>query len=102
MTITRDDPRFWDVRTLERRLRKGQINKKDIEKHLKGLPDVEEKKATISAADSLDDVDDDDFDDVEDELDAADEGDDEDDELDAAADDGGDAGAGGDAGPDSE
>lgn len=54
MTITRDDPRFWDVRTLERRLRKGQINKKDFEKHLKSLPDVAEKKAPIE----LDDEDD--------------------------------------------
>jgi hypothetical protein len=60
MTIKQDDPRFWDVRTLERRLRKGQINRKDIEKHLKTLPDVAEKQAPID----LDAVDDDD-DDVE-------------------------------------
>jgi predicted RNA-binding protein associated with RNAse of E/G family len=45
MTITRDDPRFWDVRTLERRLRKGQITKKDYEKHLKSLDDVAAKQA---------------------------------------------------------
>lgn len=51
MTITRDDPRFWDVRTIERRLRKGQISKKDYEKHLKSLPDVDEKKAAIELAD---------------------------------------------------
>ena len=56
MTITRDDPRFWDVRTLERRLRKGQITKKDYEKHLKSLDDVAEKQAPID----LDSVDDDD------------------------------------------
>ena len=43
MTISREDPRFWDTRTMERRIRKGQINKKDIEKHLKGLPDVHAK-----------------------------------------------------------
>ncbi len=58
MTITRDDPRFWDVRTLERRLRKGQINKKEFEKHLKSLPDVAEKQAPI-ALDDEDDFDDD-------------------------------------------
>ena len=61
MTITRDDPRFWDVRTLERRLRKGQINKKDYEKYLKALPDVDAKKAAID----LDADDEDDFDDHE-------------------------------------
>jgi hypothetical protein len=68
MTIKQDDPRFWDVRTLERRLRRGQITKKDIEKHLKSLPDVAEKQSPIDLAD----VDDDD-DDVDD-----DEGDDDD------------------------
>ena len=57
MTITRDDPRFWDVRTLERRLRRGQINKKDYEKYLKSVPDAAEKKAPI-------DLDEDDEDDV--------------------------------------
>jgi hypothetical protein len=39
MTISKEDPRFWDVRTLERRVRKGQITNKDIEKHQKGLED---------------------------------------------------------------
>jgi hypothetical protein len=43
MTISREDPHFWDVRTLERRVRKGHLNKKDIEKHLKSLPDVADK-----------------------------------------------------------
>jgi hypothetical protein len=55
MTITRDDPRFWDVRTLQRRLREGQITKKDYEKHLKSIPDVADKQAPIE----LDDEDDD-------------------------------------------
>ncbi|HWE28081.1 MAG TPA: hypothetical protein VHB97_08775 [Polyangia bacterium] len=55
MTITRDDPRFWDVRTLERRLRKGQITKKDYEKHLKSIPDVAEKQAPIELSDDEDD-----------------------------------------------
>jgi hypothetical protein len=47
MTITRDDPRFWDVRTLERRLRKGQITKKDYEKYLKSIADAAEKQAPV-------------------------------------------------------
>jgi len=55
MTIKQDDPRFWDVRTLERRLRKGQITKKDYEKHLKSLDDVAEKQAPIELADDEDD-----------------------------------------------
>jgi hypothetical protein len=55
MTITRDDPRFWDVRTLQRRLREGQITKKDYEKHLKSIPDVADKQAPAE----LDDEDDD-------------------------------------------
>lgn len=61
MTITRDDPRFWDVRTLERRLRRGQLSKKDYEKFLKSLPDVSDK---VAPAD-LDSVDDDDEDDLD-------------------------------------
>lgn len=60
MTIKQDDPRFWDVRTLERRLRKGQITKKDYEKHLKSLDDVASKQAPIE----IDDEDDDDEPDV--------------------------------------
>lgn len=57
MTITRDDPRFWDVRTLERRLRKGQITKKDYEKHLKSIPDVADKQAPIELSDDDDEPD---------------------------------------------
>jgi hypothetical protein len=63
MTITRDDPRFWDVRTLERRLRKGLISKKDYDKYLKAIPDAAEKQAPIdlsSVDDEEDDYDDDD------------------------------------------
>ena len=37
--MTRDDSKMYDVRTLERNLRKGLINKKDYEKYLKALPD---------------------------------------------------------------
>ena len=51
MTITREDPRFWDVRTLERRLRRGQVTKKDYEKHLKTVPDAADKAAPIDTGD---------------------------------------------------
>jgi hypothetical protein len=43
MSNTKEESRFWDVRTLDRRVRKGLITRKDVEKHLKGLPDVEDK-----------------------------------------------------------
>lgn len=79
MTIQKDDPRFWDVRTLERKFRKGQISKKDYEKHLKGLPDVAEKQAPVDLAAADDD------DDLDDDLDDEDEDDDEDDAADAGA-----------------
>jgi hypothetical protein len=61
MTITRDDPRFWDVRTLHRRLRRGQLSKKEYEKFLKSLPDVSDKVAPADL-DSDDDDDEDDLD----------------------------------------
>jgi hypothetical protein len=69
MTITREDPRFWDVRTIERRIRKGQLTRKDVEKHTKGLPDVAEKGATVELSDE-DFDDEDDLDDVDDTDDA--------------------------------
>ena len=58
MTITRDDPRFWDVRTLHRRLRRGQLSKKEYEKFLKSLPDVSEKVAPADLDSDDDDEDD--------------------------------------------
>lgn len=45
MTTTRDDPRFWDVRTLERRFRRGHLSRTEYEKQLKSLPDVADKCA---------------------------------------------------------
>ena len=55
MTITREDPRFWDVRTLERRMRRGQVNKKDYDKHLKSLPDAADKAAPAEPEEDDDD-----------------------------------------------
>jgi hypothetical protein len=57
MTISREDPRFWDVRTVERRMRKGQLNRKDLDKHLKSLPDIAEKAAAVRVEDVADDDD---------------------------------------------
>ncbi len=51
MNITREDARFWDVRTLERRIRRGQLNRKDYDKHLKSLPDVADKAQPIELTD---------------------------------------------------
>lgn len=61
MSITREDPRFWDVRTMDRRVRKGHVNRKDIEKHLKSLPDVADKAAPLVIGEFDDDDDEDDF-----------------------------------------
>jgi hypothetical protein len=48
MTISREDPRFWDSRTVERRIRKGLMTRKEYEKHLKSLDDVADKSETIN------------------------------------------------------
>jgi hypothetical protein len=58
MTISREDPRFWDVRTLDRRVRRGQVTPKDVEKHLKSLPDVADKAQPVELSDDDDDDDD--------------------------------------------
>ena len=56
MTISREDPRFWDVRTLDRHVRKNHITRKDVDKYLKALPDSGDNAATI-ALDAPDDDD---------------------------------------------
>jgi hypothetical protein len=43
---TKDDSKLYDVRTLERRLRKGVLSKKEYDKHLKSLPDRSDNIAT--------------------------------------------------------
>jgi hypothetical protein len=47
MIIQRNDPAFWEVRTLERRVRRGELTRKAVEEHLNALPDVTDK-ATAS------------------------------------------------------
>jgi hypothetical protein len=64
-------PRLFDVRTIERNIRKGLTTRKDYEKYLKSLPDAAEKAAPLetSADEGLDDIDDDDLDDIDDDED---------------------------------
>jgi hypothetical protein len=50
MTISREDPRFWDVRTVDRRVRRGQITRKEYEKYVKSLDDVTNKAEPIELA----------------------------------------------------
>jgi hypothetical protein len=40
MIIQRTDPRFWDVRVSERRIRRGELTRAEHEAHLATLPDV--------------------------------------------------------------
>jgi hypothetical protein len=109
MIIQRNDPAFWEVRTLERRIRRGELTRKAVEEYLATLPDITEKATAskpleeplermqprrpavrITAAparsgamlDGDDDLDDDDLlaDDEDDDDDLADEGDDDDDD----------------------
>ena len=47
MIIQRTDPAFWEVRTLERRLRRGELTQKALEEHISTLPDVADK-ATLA------------------------------------------------------
>jgi hypothetical protein len=63
MSSTRDTDskpqRQFDVRTVERNIKKGHVTRKDYEKHLKALPDVAEKVAPADEdlTDDLDEMD---------------------------------------------
>jgi hypothetical protein len=62
------DPKHIDKRTYERYLRSGQLDEKAYEKHVKGLPDVAEKAATVETSmldEDFDDELDEDMDDEE-------------------------------------
>jgi hypothetical protein len=62
-----------DRRVAQRYLRKGKLDEKDYEKHLKGLPDLADQAVPIEASIEGEDFDDDDLDDeddVDDEVDA--------------------------------
>jgi hypothetical protein len=57
---TKEDARDWDVRLVDRRLRRGQLSRKDLDKHQKALPDVTDKSQPVDLSAARDD---DDFDD---------------------------------------
>jgi len=42
--------RLYDIRVLERNIRKGLIARKDVEKYLKSLPDRADNTAPLAAA----------------------------------------------------
>ena len=67
MSSTRDADakaqRLFDVRTIERNIKKGFVTRKDYEKHLKTLADAAEKVAPPEEH-----PDDDDDDDIEDDV----------------------------------
>lgn len=46
-TPTKTDERTYDVRTVERKIRRGQISRKDLDKHMKSLPDAADKAVAI-------------------------------------------------------
>lgn len=51
-------PRLFDVRTIERNIKKGLVTRKDYEKHLKSLEDAAAKIAAPDDDEDLDDADD--------------------------------------------
>lgn len=73
MSSTRDaefkNVRLFDVRTVERNIKKGLVTRKDYDKYLKSLGDAAEKAAAQDSSrdddDLDDDLDDDDLDDAE-------------------------------------
>ena len=55
MIIQRTDPRFWDVRVVERRIRRGELQRSDLEALLDKLPDVTEKSTESKPLEEPDD-----------------------------------------------
>ena len=55
MIIQRTDPRFWDVRVVERRIRRGELQRSDLEALLDKLPDVAEKSTESKPLEEPDD-----------------------------------------------
>ncbi len=70
------DPKYLDKRTAERYLRGGQLDEKAYERHIKSLPDVAEKAATVETAMEADETYDEE--DTEGDEEAAEEGSEED------------------------
>lgn len=110
MIIQRTDPRFWDVRVVERRIRRNELTRSDLDTHLGTLPDVADRStpsvpldepearvrerrplvkvspppaiSRLGADKRLDDLDSDIDDDLDDDLDDEDDDDDLDDDDD--------------------
>ncbi len=55
MIIQRTDPRFWDVRVVERRIRRGELQRSDLEAYLDKLPDVAEQSVISKPLEEPDD-----------------------------------------------
>jgi hypothetical protein len=58
-TKDKEGDRLYDVRLLERNIKRGLLTRKDYDKHLKSLPDVKDKAAKLvdtgsSASDDAD------------------------------------------------
>jgi hypothetical protein len=49
------EERIYDVRVLERNIRKGLLTRKDLEKHLKSLPDRETNADYVRVGPAQDD-----------------------------------------------
>jgi hypothetical protein len=58
------DRRLFDKRVVQRYIRKGRLDEREYERHLKGLPDLASEAVPVES-----DLDVDDFDDLEDEPD---------------------------------
>lgn len=43
------DPRYLDKRVVERYLKRGVVDEKEYNRHLKGLPDLSEKAQRVDA-----------------------------------------------------
>jgi len=55
MIIEKDDARFWDLRTVERRIARGELTRADLEQHLAGLADATEKSTESKPLEEPDD-----------------------------------------------
>ena len=59
--MNRDETKTFDSRIIERNIRKGIITRKDVDKHIKALPDRTDNAVwssiTDDSADAFDDVD---------------------------------------------
>lgn len=58
MSKDSSDSRMFDVRLLERNIRRGLLTRKEVDKHLKTLPDVKDKGEQFADNPYEDDLDD--------------------------------------------